>query len=200
MSFLILSIRGSSEYGIDIHVCVWVRERWKDRRRQSRESEMAWWRVDERSDWSNISRRLDLERLLFVCSATTPSPLRSSPPLPSLEDGKPTQGSSTGRLSRKNSIFEGDEFQISSILSYQVLHVLQWSRSRPFVAGPTVLTVSGYEWVTYKLYEREEDRLLSDNNRVALEFKVTVYFISFLLLGYERPHAHTTLHADPPYL
>ncbi|KAL8582074.1 hypothetical protein ACOMHN_003995 [Nucella lapillus] len=37
--------------------------------------------------------------------------------------------------------------------------------------GPTVLTFSGYEWVTYKVYERESNRPFSDHNTVALEFK-----------------------------
>ncbi|XP_076440390.1 axotactin-like isoform X2 [Babylonia areolata] len=38
-------------------------------------------------------------------------------------------------------------------------------------AGPTVLTFSGYEWVTYRVYDGESNRPFSDHNTVALEFK-----------------------------
>ncbi|XP_076463197.1 axotactin-like isoform X3 [Babylonia areolata] len=37
--------------------------------------------------------------------------------------------------------------------------------------GPTVLTLSGYEWLTYQLYQGDENRPLSGRNRIALEFK-----------------------------
>lgn len=37
--------------------------------------------------------------------------------------------------------------------------------------GPSVLTFSGYEWVTYRLYDGDDNRHFADNNRVSLEFK-----------------------------
>ncbi|XP_070194668.1 axotactin-like isoform X2 [Littorina saxatilis] len=37
--------------------------------------------------------------------------------------------------------------------------------------GSSVLTFSGYEWVTYQLYQGEDNRPFSDRNRVSLEFK-----------------------------
>ncbi|XP_046578022.1 LOW QUALITY PROTEIN: contactin-associated protein-like 2 [Haliotis rubra] len=37
--------------------------------------------------------------------------------------------------------------------------------------GPTVMTFRGYEWVTYQLYEKKEDRLVADKIRISFEFK-----------------------------
>ena len=39
-------------------------------------------------------------------------------------------------------------------------------------SGVSTLTLSGYDWVVYKIYAENEDCSFSRNNRFALEFKV----------------------------
>ncbi|XP_060074031.1 axotactin-like isoform X2 [Ylistrum balloti] len=36
---------------------------------------------------------------------------------------------------------------------------------------PTVVTLRGYEWITYQLYQRPKDKMLMDNTRISLQFK-----------------------------
>lgn len=39
------------------------------------------------------------------------------------------------------------------------------------ITQPTVVTLRGYEWITYQLYQRPKDKMLMDNTRISLQFK-----------------------------
>ncbi|XP_033739181.1 uncharacterized protein LOC117326534 [Pecten maximus] len=39
------------------------------------------------------------------------------------------------------------------------------------ITKPTVVTLRGYEWITYQLYQRPKDKMLMDNTRISLHFK-----------------------------
>ena len=40
-------------------------------------------------------------------------------------------------------------------------------------SGSTKVTLRGYEWLTYQLYDNPQYRTSSENNRFSLQFKVT---------------------------